>query len=653
MAYISGDAGDNLLSGTPDRDDIFGLAGNDTLRGLGGNDYLVGWDGDDSLVGGSGNDTLLGGTGDDTYVGGAGTDFAYVSSYFDLTVSDVTSVEVVIGTGGADALLGDANANDLRGGSGNDRISGREGNDTLSGDTGDDSLYGGAGDDMLVGSSYDNDFADYSGVVSAVTVDLRDGIGTSADGTEGNDTLTDISGVLGGLGDDTIFGSNGADDLRGRQGDDVLQARAGDDTLDGGLGQDILRGGSGSDTARYTSHTRAMTIDLANLTAYATGTSALTDQLAAIENAIGGSGNDRLIGSAIGQSLDGGKGNDTVDGAGGDDTLAGSVGTDLLQGSAGNDTLLATPFPDLETGEDDSRGTEWFWDLLQDDGPDTLDGGAGRDTVAVSSADYVYYYGAVEGVLDASVNLATGTLRHDFPDSSTDRLISIENVETGTGDDTVVGNAAANALSVGDGQNIVHAGNGNDTVVGGTFEIPDWGDIWQDELYGESGDDLLIGNGSLRTGTDVEPIEGPGSDFLDGGVGNDTLEGGPGRTVMHGGAGADHFQSSNGAYINYDRLEMAYFAYAERSEIDDFNAAEGDKIVVSIVENPYQATPTFVGQVADLGSLNEFEFGYTMDGDDLVARFVTTHPDAWIDQDLGIRLTDFAGGLVSDDVLFV
>jgi Ca2+-binding RTX toxin-like protein len=104
--------GDDLLTGTPQADTIFGLGGNDVLLGLGGNDALDGGPGDDSLDGGPGKDKLKGQKGDDTLTGGPGNDV-------------------------------------LIGGPGKDKLNGGKGNDTLTGNGGKDSLVGGPGNDTI------------------------------------------------------------------------------------------------------------------------------------------------------------------------------------------------------------------------------------------------------------------------------------------------------------------------------------------------------------------------------------------------------------------------------------------------------------------------------------------------------------------------
>ncbi|MGZ7460218.1 LapA family giant adhesin, partial [Pseudomonas sp. Ma2-10] len=59
---------------------------------------------------------------------------------------------------------------------------------------------------------------------------------------DGNDTL------LGGAGNDILFGQGGNDTLDGGKGNDILLGGTGNDTLIGGQGNDILIGGSGADT---------------------------------------------------------------------------------------------------------------------------------------------------------------------------------------------------------------------------------------------------------------------------------------------------------------------------------------------------------------------------------------------------------------------
>lgn len=64
------------------------------------------------------------------------------------------------------------------------------------------------------------------------------------------------------------------------------------------------------------------------------------DQRSYIDNAIGGSGNDTLVGNIIANALSGGGGNDTFTGGGGNDTINGGSGTDVAVYSGARSSYL-------------------------------------------------------------------------------------------------------------------------------------------------------------------------------------------------------------------------------------------------------------------------------------------------------------------------
>jgi serralysin len=117
----------------------------------------------------------------------------------------------------------------------------------------------------------------------------------------------------------------------------------------------------GQDTISVSNFTQGCTIDLqaghfSKITIPSASTSGFTfssppptptydgtDNLAiaygvTIENAIGGGGNDTLIGNAAANELHGGAGADSLSGGDGSDTLDGGAGNDTLNGGAGIDT---------------------------------------------------------------------------------------------------------------------------------------------------------------------------------------------------------------------------------------------------------------------------------------------------------------------------
>nr|WP_256573988.1 immunoglobulin-like domain-containing protein [Pseudomonas sp. R9(2017)] len=92
--------------------------------------------------------------------------------------------------------------------------------------------------------------------------------------------------------------NDGADTLMGGGGNDIIFGQGGNDYLDGGKGNDILLGGTGNDTL------------------------------------LGGEGNDLLFGGAGNDTLIGGKGNDILSGGAGADTFvwkAGDLGQDVIK----------------------------------------------------------------------------------------------------------------------------------------------------------------------------------------------------------------------------------------------------------------------------------------------------------------------------------
>lgn len=88
------------------------------------------------------------------------------------------------------------------------------------------------------------------------------------------------------------------------------------------------------------------------------------DTRSLIENAIGGSGSDRIVGNAADNRIYGNQGDDRIRGGEGDDTLSGGAGDDVLRGGKGSDHLFGG------RGNDILRA--WI-------GDDFLSGGAGKD----------------------------------------------------------------------------------------------------------------------------------------------------------------------------------------------------------------------------------------------------------------------------------
>lgn len=164
----------------------------------------------DSLTGGAGNDTLIGGIGDDTLDGGADTDTVdYSTSGLGVTVN------LVSGTATGD---GNDSLNNI------ENIVGSASNDTFILDINDNVVDGGAGFNT----------ANYANAAGAVTVNLATNSATG----DGNDTLTNIAGIVGSANADNISGNASANNLQGGAGNDTIGGQDGVDTLVGGADVD-------------------------------------------------------------------------------------------------------------------------------------------------------------------------------------------------------------------------------------------------------------------------------------------------------------------------------------------------------------------------------------------------------------------------------
>ena len=303
--------------------------------------------------------------------------------------------------------------------------------------------------------------------------------------------------VDGGAGNDTADGGNGDDTLLGGAGNDTLRGGLGADILDGGAGTDRIEGGGGSDTVLYTVNTTSVSIDLVGGRATFPGQTWPAETLVSIENAETGSGadtltgngaNNRLVANAGNDTLTGGGGHDTLDGGAGNDSLSGGTENDTLVGKAGNDTLRGGDGNDVLAGGEygrlfveytyDEDGTRSPAPNVYADGKDTIDGGAGIDTAAYPLAvchDRWDDYDAKNLDLGMSVNLVTGVSLVRNSSLPQDKLISIENVITGDGDDIVQGSTSANDISVNRGFNTVFGEGVNDVIRGGSgFRLYDF-----------------------------------------------------------------------------------------------------------------------------------------------------------------------------------
>ena len=326
---LRGNDGPNTLKGGPSEDTLFGDGGDDTLRGEAGSDTLEGGAGADDLEGGAGYDSAS---------------YAYRQNPVTLSNDGVRNdgerderdllrdnFEFLVGGFGADVLIGSDGFESMQGAGSGDVLRGNGGDDHLYGDyeqdefSGPDVLDGGPGGDVLRGGPH-RDTVTYASRTAPVTA-KNDGTATSGEAGELDLIATDIEDLEGGKGNDRLTGSAGAN---------LLAGGAGDDLLDGGFGPDAFRGGSGTDKVTYATRTTPVqaAIDGRSTSGGSEdGEGDAKDEVATdVEGLVGGSANDVLTGSKLGNWLQGGAG---------DDTLVGLAGPDRFRGDAGADTLKA------------------------------------------------------------------------------------------------------------------------------------------------------------------------------------------------------------------------------------------------------------------------------------------------------------------------
>lgn len=249
-----------------------------------------------------------------------------------------------------------------------------------------------------------------------------------------------------------VWGTAGADRLTaGATGNYYLHGGAGNDMLTGtAKAQSTLAGGAGDDSYAIYNATDVVVENPGQGTdwvgAYVSYTvSANVENIAAMAGGLTLHGNaldNMMVASAKGGALYGDAGNDSIYGAAGVDILYGEAGNDMLSGMAGNDTLYGGAGNDFLDG-----GA----------GNDQMYGGTGDDIYVVdSSRDKVTEY-AGEGIDTVRTTLNTYTLP-----SNVERLEFI-----GSGNFTGNGNALANEIIGGNGNDRLDGGAGSDILVGG------------------------------------------------------------------------------------------------------------------------------------------------------------------------------------------
>ena len=222
-----------------------------------------------------------------------------------------------------------------------------------------------------------------------------------------------------------VIGTAFSDILIGGDGGNVIDGSDGDDTIAGGLGADVLHGGAGRNTLSYGYGGQAggVTVGLSDtgVIAYAYGGAAEGDSGEGFVNITGSDGADDLTGNSLANMLRGGAGDDILRGGGGNDILDGGAGNDTFFGGAGVDTILGGI-----NANGDSLG-------------DTVDYSAEGYALTITLSDT-----GIAVVAEAGGGDAQG-----------DKLLGIEGIIGGGGNDVLTGGSAGSAIFGGAGDDII------------------------------------------------------------------------------------------------------------------------------------------------------------------------------------------------------
>ncbi|MDB5693153.1 MAG: serralysin-like metalloprotease protein [Alphaproteobacteria bacterium] len=565
----------------------------------------------ENAKGGTGNDIFIGNTANNVLDGGAGSDTVIFTNTtgVNVTLNDTNTDVIVTHDGETDTLRSIEN---IQGTIGNDILIGNSQNNTLSGGAGGaDNLSGGDGDDRLIGGGFTTTTtfsAPSQPDITKPQTTNNGSIGTAVAtagffDVDANPDITNATSMphatinataAGGSVeyyriDVTVAGSTAIFDIDGggTLDDSILELVNSGGTL-------LASNDTGTGDATFPGHDDAyLTFTFATVGTYyirvgrfisnsvaqpliagqtyelnisldnaAVVTTTVTAHNTSSLTADGGEGNDLVLGTIASDMLTGGNGNDTasfvnafsggsttgvtvdlnLQGAAQDTVAAGSdtlIGFENLIGSALNDTL---------TGDGNDNSIEGGL------GNDTLVGGLGNDTAS--------YAGAAAGV---TVSLALQGAAQNTVNAGSDTLSGFENLAGSGFNDSLAGDANANILSGGAGDDTLNPG----ANPGGIVDLLDGG-AGSDTasfafnasgvtatLNGATDATATVGGLAIATLRGIENLTGgTGADTLTGDGNANVIEGGLGNDVLDGGAGVDTlaFSGPTGATVNLATL---------------------------------------------------------------------------------------------------
>jgi len=555
----------------------------------------------ENAKGGAGNDVFVGNTANNILDGGAGSDT--------VMFTNTTGVTVILNNFGTDVIVNhDGETDTLRsienigGTAGNDYVIGNSENNTLTGGSGGfDQLSGAAGDDRLVGGGFTTvnttiitkaqATANLS-TATAIDPQASNAYTLVADSNTTNSTTTphatiNATSAGGGLEYyrvDAAAGATAIFDIDFSSIDTwielvdstgtVILANNDDSISDAGsstgnsyltytfasAGTYYLRVGrwtQNSDTVAQplaAGTTYTLNISLSSATVNAAPLSAVNTSSASLR---GGDGNDYLQGTLGDDTLNGGNGNDTASFVTAFSNTATGVTVNLNSQGVVQDTVAAGH--DLLNLIENLVGSQYNDTLTGDGNDNVIEGGLGNDTlVGGLGNDTASYAGATAGV---TVNLALQGAGQSTVNAGTDTLSGFENLAGSAFNDSLTGDAGANILSGGAGDDTLNPG----TTAVGIVDLLDGG-IGSDTasfagsaaavtatLNGATDGIATVGGNQIATLHSIENLTGgTAADTLTGDSNANVVEGGLGDDILDGGLGVDTlvFTGSTAVTVN-------------------------------------------------------------------------------------------------------
>ena len=405
----------------------------------------------------------------------------------------------------------------IDGGAGDDNITVDESvtaNLNIVGGKGDDTIYGGSGNDYIVDDYGHNEI---HGGAGNDTIKIA-GKGERSFGEFIGDVFSGEATLT-----NTVYGDGGNDTIYGGDAQDTINGGGGNDTIYGGKGNDTIKGMSGNDII------------------------------------VAGDGNDYVDGGTDDDLIDGGKGNDKLYGSGGNDTIYGRDGKDKIYGGFGEDTIFGGKGKDTIDGGD-GKDTIATVDG-ENSGRDTIVGDSNdqkfevsedvsrlRETMANVPEEKINYAFGTDG--DDEINITAGSSYGTF-------IVSVNGEEreytrTELSNMIIDGGAGNDKIHIDDNVNVnlhITGGLGNDTIYGGAGADTIYDNYGSNTIHGGAGNDVIVAHGWDENGLSGNRniIYGDdGRDYIETGDGNDLIYGGNGGDVIFSGDGNDSIYAGEG-----------------------------------------------------------------------------------------------------------